>query len=204
MDGLRKPVGDQPAQVYWIRRVLVLLAAVVLVGALWFIVSSLVSGGAEDPVTPSSTEPDTTVSAQPGSVAADDPSRACTAEDVAVSAVASPTQVNVGSMPAYEVAVEHTGASACSLSSNADGTSLVVRSGSDVYFDSAWCTDQPVFTDAEWIFQPGDREALQATWTGQRYTEACEPGDAAPAGYYIAEIAVAGIAAGETPFQMVG
>ncbi|GIG55012.1 hypothetical protein [Demequina activiva] len=204
MDGLRRPVGEQPAQVYWVRRALVLLAAVVLVGALWFIVSSLVSsGGEEDPAAPASTEPDSTVSPAAQSTAADDPSRACTAEDVTVSAVASPTQVNVGSMPAFEVSVEHTGASPCSLSSNGEGTALVVRSGTDVYYDSAWCPDQPVFTDADWILQEGAREALQATWTGQRYNEACEPGDVAPAGYFVAEIAVGGVSAGETQFQMV-
>ena len=204
MDGLRKPVGDQEPQVYWVRRAVALLALAVVILIIWLVIRGLTSGGGEeDPAPTGTTSPDTTTSAAPASTAQNDPSRACTGDDLTVSAVASPENVNVGSMPAFEVRVEHTGALACSVSTNAEGTSLVVRSGDDVYYDSAWCPDLPVFTDADWVLQPGDREALQANWTGQRYDQSCTPGDVAPAGTFRAAVAVAGVAAEEATFQMV-
>lgn len=199
MDGLRNPVGDQPPTVYWRRRLIVLGAAIALVLLLWFLISATLAGGEDEP----DPAPGTSESPQAGAVDTSDPSRPCTADDVKVTSVATPDTVTVGSMPAFDVAVEHTGEYACSLSSNADGTALVVRSGNDVYFDSAWCTETPVFTDADWVLQPGDREALQANWTGQRYSESCEPGANAPAGTFKAAIAVAGIRADEATFQMV-
>lgn len=199
MDGLRNPVGDQPPAVYWRRRLIVLATAVALVLVLWFLISATLAGG-DDESAPATTTPPT---AQAEAADPSDPSRPCTADDVTVSAAPSPENVSIGSMAAFEVALEHTGEFACSLSSNGDGTVLTVRSGDDVYYDSTWCTDAAVFEDADWVLQPGDKEALQAVWTGKRHSESCEPGDDAPAGTFRAAIAVAGIRADEAPFQMV-
>ncbi|WP_084106522.1 hypothetical protein [Demequina sp. NBRC 110056] len=205
MDGLRRPVGDEEPRVYWVRRAVVLVAIAVLAVVIWLVIRGLTSSGDEgtdSPAPDTTTSPTVTQSA--GAQAVDnDPSRPCTAEDVQVTSVASPTQVNVGSMPAFEVSVEHVGSAACKLSTTSDGTAMVIRSGEDKYYDSTWCPDTPLFADAEWILQPGDREAVQATWTGQRYSESCEPQGEAAAGYYLSAISIGGIAAAEAQFQMV-
>ncbi|WP_084039146.1 hypothetical protein [Demequina sp. NBRC 110053] len=203
MKGLRNPVGDEEPNVYWVRRAVVLIAIAVLAVVVWLLIRGLTSGGGdgETPAPDTTTSPSVTQSA--GAAGENDPSRPCTAEDVRVGAVASPTQVNVGSMPAFEVSIEHIGSAACLLSTTADGTSMAIRSGEDVYYDSVWCPDTPLFDAAEWILQPGDREAVQATWTGQRYDDACEAQGNAAAGTYWSAIAIAGIAAAEADFLLV-
>ncbi|MFV0633892.1 hypothetical protein [Demequina sp.] len=205
MRGLRNPVGDEEPRVYWVRRAVVLVAAAVVIVVIWLVIRGLTGGEGESktPSTTTSPQPGVTNSAGANSAAPNDPSRPCTAEDVLVTAVASPTQVNAGSEAAFEVGVEHVGTAACKLSTTADGSALRVRSGDDVYYDSAWC-EGPVFAEGEWILQPGDREALQATWSSYRYNDSCEPVDSpAPAGHYRAAVSVAGIAAAESAFELV-
>lgn len=203
MSGFRNPVGDEPPTTYWRRRLVVIGVVVLAILLLWFLISATLAGDGEDASSTPDSSPETTLSPGAETPVAADPDRPCTEADIAVSTVPSPSNVNVGTTAAFDVTVEHTGASACALSSNSEGTSLVVRSGDDVYLDSAWCPDTPVFEDTSWILQPGDREIVQATWSAQRYSEACEAGSNGGAGTYRAAIAVGGIAAEEVPFQLV-
>ncbi len=202
MEGFRKPVGDEPPEVYWRRRITVLVVGVALILLVWFLVSATLAGGGDDEPGVG-TSPDPAVTTDAASNDASGPERPCTAEDVTVTTAVSPASVNVGSSAAFDVSIEHTGSSACSLSSDGDGTSLAVLSGADVYYNSAWCTDTAVFGSTNWVLQPGDKEALQTTWSGQRYSEACEPGANGAAGTYRAAISVSGIAAAEASFPLV-
>ncbi|WP_084077445.1 hypothetical protein [Demequina sp. NBRC 110057] len=198
MDGIRKPVGDQPAGVYWVRRVLVLVILAVVVVALWFVVSSLFGGGnqAEAPEGDPSTSPTATADAAP------DPTRACVAQDVTLTVAATPATVAAGTTPAFEVGVEDTGETPCTFSAAADGTELAIRSGNEEYYSSTWCQDDPGFGDTEWILSPGDRKTLQLTWSGERYNESCEViSDWANGTYWVA-VAIGGVPAEEVQFTL--
>ena len=205
MSGLRNPVGDEQPETYWRRRLITIGVVVVAIVLLWVLISATLAGDGNDDASAPGSDPDVTLS--PDAVVADegDPARPCTAADLAVSTTPSPSKPAVGSSVAFDVTVEHTGDSACSLSSDADGTSMAVRSGpDDVYFDSAWCADTPVFNDTNWILQPGDSEVAQATWNLQRYNEACEAGSNGRAGTYWVAMSVAGVEAEEVRFELVG
>ncbi|MDN4480668.1 hypothetical protein [Demequina muriae] len=201
MDGMRRPVGDQPPAVYWRRRLVVAVAAIALVLLLWFLISATLAGGDGEEPGPGSTT-STTPEAQ--AVDPDDPSRECTSDDLTLTLAASPPEVTVGSMPAFDVSVEHTGATACMLSTSTEGTDVSIRSGEQIYYSTTWCTEDPAFPSSEWILQPGDKEALQATWTGQRVDDSCEViQDQADAGYYWASVAIGGVPAPEVQFQLI-
>ncbi|WP_084101727.1 hypothetical protein [Demequina sp. NBRC 110051] len=198
MDGLRKPVGDQPAGVYWVRRVMVLVIVAVIIIAAWFIVTTLIGSGdeAEAPFNETSTSPTATAEAAP------DPSRACVADDATLSLAATPNPVAEGTTPAFEVVVELTGDSPCTLSTTAEGTELAIRSGDQQYYSSTWCDDDPGFGDATWILQPGDRKTVQLMWSGERYDEGCEVIAPWDDGTYWAAASIGGIPATETQFQL--
>lgn len=205
MSGFRNPVGDEPPETYWRRRLIVIGVVVLAIVLLWFLISATLAGDGEDKSsTPDSSpgatlSPDAEAATDPG-----DPNRPCTAADLAVSTVPSPSNVNVGGSAAFDVTVEHNGGSACALSTAGDGTSMVIGSGKDdVYYNSAWCTDTPVFEEANWILQPGDRQVVQSSWNTQRHNESCESGSNGGAGTYWAEISVAGVEAEQARFQLV-
>ena len=205
MSGLRNPVGDEPPETYWRRRLIVIGVVVLAILLLWFLISATLAGDGEQAESSADTSPDTTLSPAAQEPNDGDPDRPCTAEDLAVTTAASPAKPAVGSSVAFEVTVEHKGGSACALSSDGDGTSVVVGSGADdIYYDSAWCKDSPVFDGTSWILQPGDRQAVQATWNLQRYSNACEPGSNGGAGTYWVDVAVSGIKAEQARFELVG
>ncbi|MDE0572242.1 hypothetical protein ON058_02295 [Demequina sp. B12] len=205
MGSLRHPVGDQPPQVYWVRRVLVLVAAAVVIAALWFIVSSALSSedGAGTGAEPEeSVSPDATSSAD--AAALNDPSQPCTADDVTITAVASPASPTIGTMPAFDLSIEHTGITACTLSTDSEGTELAISSGADQYYSTVWCPQDPGFESKTWVLQPEGKEALQVTWPGTWRTEDCseERGEVKP-GTYQAAVSIGGIPAEVVSFSMV-
>lgn len=206
MSGLRNPVGDEPPETYWRRRLITIGVVVLAILLLWFLISATLAGDGEGASSKPDSSPGATVSPDPKAPAdAGDADRPCTAEDLAITTAASPAKPAVGSSVAFDVTVEHKGGSACALSSAGEGTSVTVGSGKDdVYYNSAWCKDSPVFEEASWILQPGDRQALQATWNLQRYNNACEPGSGGKAGTYWVDVAVSGIKAEQARFELVG
>ncbi|MFW2512777.1 hypothetical protein ACNI3K_03265 [Demequina sp. SO4-13] len=199
MDGLRRPVGDQPPTVYWRRRLVAVAVLVALALLLWFLISATLAGEDEPGASPTAS-----TSPQAQAVDSNDPGRECTADDVTLAVEVSPETPSVGSVPAFDVAVEHTGDAACMLSTATEGTDLSVRSGEWIYYSTTYCPDSSAFPDAEWILQPGDNEALQATWSGERVDEDCsvlEPESGA--GTYVASVAIGGVPAPEASFQLV-
>lgn len=203
MSGFRSPVGDEPPQTYWRRRLIAIGIVVLAIVLLWVLITATLAGDGEQAESDPDVSPETTLSPETAAANPGDPDRPCTATDLTVSTVPSPSNVNVGGTAAFDVTVEHTGQSACAVSSDGDGTSMVVRSGEDVYLDSEWCPDTPVFNETNWILEPGSREVVQATWSAQRYNESCEAGSSGAAGTYWVAISVAGVDAEEERFMLV-
>lgn len=202
MDGLRHPVGEKPTGVYWVRRLIVLgVVALVLVVAWFLIFSPGGDGGAEAPGTTTDPAATTSPTAQP--TGTEGAAFACTDADVVLTATPNPRTVGAGSLPQFDISVEHVSLSPCLLSTTADGTELLITSGSDRVFSSLDCTDDGSFPDTELLLADGATEMFQVNWTRQRSSEGCgtptsTPGD----GFYWAEITVQGIAAEPVQFEL--
>lgn len=198
MDGLRHPVGSQPPNVYWKRRLAVLVGVVVAALLLWWIVSVLTSGSSTPGTT---TSPEATTSSSTSSTAVADPSRACTSEDFTVAAVA-PATVAASKAPTFTVTVTSVASSPCVIDPTKD-SKISIRSGDDHWFDSSKCTDYNVYNAEEFMLDTGADHELTASWNYGRDDAGCS-GDlvAAKAGTYRVTATVAGVSAKEQPFSV--
>lgn len=197
MDGLKHPVGEQPANIYWRRRVFVIVAIVVFALFLWWAISALSSGS---PGTAPTSSPESTVTNSP-TVSAD-PGRPCTGDDYTV-ATTVPVEVSASEKVAFTVTVTSTSDSPCKLDPTAD-SKLAVRSGNDAWFDSADCpADFALFDSEAFIIEPAKTRDLTTTWNYGRDDKGCVAElQKAKAGTYKATVTVAGVKADEATFAV--
>lgn len=203
MEGVRRPVGDLPPEVYWRRRIVV-LGVVALIGiVIWFLVTSPrgtenPGGGALDPTVTSSVSP----TASPD--ASFDASRPCEASDLTVTATPNPFTFASGSLPVFDVTISVTGISPCKLSISNENSELLITSGTDRIFSSADCPNDATINERELILQADSpNEMFQVTWNRQRSAEGCATVTATPKpGYYKAALTLQGIAAEPVQFEL--
>jgi len=206
MDGLRHPVGEKPAGVYWVRRLIVFgVIGLVLVVA-WFLIFSP-GGDGDGEGAGTTTEPPVTTSPTADATGSEGAAFACTDADVVLTATPNPFTSGAGSLPQFDVSVEHVSLSPCLLSTSAEGTELYIWSGRtdspDRVFSSLDCADDGSFTDTELLLADGATEMFQVNWTRQRSSEGCATPTSTPGdGFYWAEITVQGIAAEPVQFEL--
>lgn len=200
MDGLRHPVGTEPSEVYWKRRLAVVIAIAVLVLMLWLVISSLASpspAGTPSPEPTVSTSP----SANPTSVQA--LNRPCTSADVSLAMAANPRAVPSGAMPSFDVTIEQVSDSPCKLDTTADGTQLLITSGSDRIYSSTDCSGDATIKPQQFLLQPGAQEGMTLSWDRSRSAPGCAKVTATPgAGTYHAKLTIQGIAAQDAVFTL--
>ncbi len=211
MDGLREPVGAQPPEVYWRRRVVAIVGAVLLVIVVYFLVFS--PGGGTPEGTPlKSPDPTTntaiTTGPAAGATADANVTRACTTSDVTITATPNPFSFASGTLPVFDVSLTQSGTTPCLLDTGAADTEFVVWSGGennkDIYYSTTYCPDDSTIAPRRLILQPGDDEPLQVTWSRQRVGTGCTPGSDPAAGYYWAQLTIQGIASEPAQFQLEG
>jgi len=205
MEGLRKPVGDQPPEVYWKRRLIAgVSAAAILVLLVWVVTSALTSGS-EEPSPGSSVESSVESSGSTAQSADTSASRACAASDVVITTTANPTAVAAGALPVFDATVTQDGPSACKLDTDADGTELLITSGEDRIYSSADCPDDETIASKQLILEPGSSEDLSVTWSRQRSAPECTTVTAEPGpGTYKASLAIQGIQSEVATFTLEG
>ena len=208
MDGLREPVGAQPPEVYWRRRIVAIVGAVLLLVVLYFLVSS--PGGETDGTAGTSPNPDDataepTTDATSGASGDGAVARACTASDVTITATPNPREFGAGALPVFDVSITHTGTSPCLLDTAAADTELLITSGSDRIFSSLDCPTDPTINAREFLLQPEAEESFSVTWSRQRSAPECTAVSAAPGdGTYHALLTIQGIEAADTTFVLAG
>lgn len=201
MDGLKHPVGEQPANIYWRRRLFVIIAIVVVALFLWWAISALSSSpGAKTPTT--TPDPTNSVSTSPTSSAAADPGRTCTGDDYTV-ATDVPAEVSASKKVTFTVTVTSTADSPCIIDPTKD-SKLTVRSGSDAWFDSSDCPADFALFDAEaFLIEAGKTHDLKTSWNYGRDDQGClDKLQAAKSGTYKATVTVAGVKAEEATFAV--
>lgn len=205
MDGLRHPVGEEPTNVYWVRRAGVIAAVVIFGLLLWWLISAF--GGSGDGNTPGGSPSvestaDSTTSPEP--TAAQDPARACTEADLAVTTT-SPLTFSGSSPAEFTVSVTLASGNPCTVDPTTDGSALLITSGDDAWFDSSACEAYAVYgEDAQpFIMQEGADKKLTATWNFGRGEAACSGGaqDAQP-GFYWVTASVQGAQAERVQFEV--
>ncbi|WP_156155842.1 hypothetical protein [Demequina phytophila] len=207
MKGLRAPVGNQPSEVYWRRRIVLLVALGVVVALGWLIVSALSSDGAKaDPsakpeaVSSSSTSPEPTEST---TATASHEVGACAKDAIEVSMAANPANVPADTQPKFDVTIDQNGDVPCVLDATGDNTRLVITSGDDRIWSSADCPAEQALIGKEWLLDAGASKDVQVAWPRIRSAEGCAATDQAPgAGTYWAQVTVAGVKADAVPFVL--
>lgn len=202
MDGVRHPVGRQSANVYWRRRLVVLLGLILVVVVAWFLITSPSGDGSEEPVADSSVSPGATTTAD---AAADggDPSRACGVDDVEITVTPNPFNVTLGSIPAFDVSIAHVGSSSCLLSTGGTDSELLITSGSTQIYTTADCPSNSPINERDFLLSGDTTESFSVNWNGQWSAPECGTStNSTQAGYYWATLTLQGIEAEPAQFQL--
>ncbi len=151
MSTVRHPVGPQPPQVYWRRRLIVglgLLAVIVI------IVLIIVRPGSGDPE-PTAASPAPSETAAPEASeepAADAPAEppadptACTPDQVEVVAVTDADAYGAEQLPLLSLTIRNLTSTACTMEAGTDVQEYVITSGADRIWSSKDCQTDPVAT----------------------------------------------------------
>ena len=140
MSTIRNPVGPQPRNVYWRRRLLVLLGVLAVIVVIILIVAR--PGGGK-PVPLNTNTPHTPVAA----------AAACKASAVKVVAVTDAVSYAAGVDPQLSLSITNTGSTACSFKDGSDQQVYVITSGSEKIWSSKDCQTGAV--SATTTLQPG-------------------------------------------------
>ncbi len=209
MEGLTRPVGELPADVYWRRRLIAGAFAVLAILVLYYLVRSLFSGGGT-PTPDTSLSPNVSTSTSVASTATtSNPTidlaavRRCGADDVTI--ILTPTTHDWAGTtePTFEGAVSQVGTTRCVIDTSASDVELLVTSGEVRQWSSRDCTTEPALAPKQILLEPGDTAVLETTWPRVRSQDGCPAGLAAPGpGSYRARLTVQGIQSDQAFFSL--
>ncbi len=154
MSSLRHPVGPQPPQVYWRRRLVVGLGLLAVIVIIVLIVVRPGGGpaGATDPDPGASEAP--AASTEPSTEPTDPANpNACTAGEVQVVAVTDADSYPAEQPPLLSLTITNTGSAPCIAAVGTDVQEYVITSGSDRIWSSKDCQSNPA--PAEVTLEPG-------------------------------------------------
>lgn len=202
MSTVLHPVGPQPERVYWIRRLLIVLAAVVAV----LVVSALVRGGLDPDaaaVTDDAGAEEPADGEAPADAAATDPGgpAACTAAELALTLTTSTRSYPAGALPVFTVAITNTGTMSCTVDAGDATREILITSGADRIWSSLDCPTEA--GERLLLLEPGARDAVDVTWPRVRSAEGCATGLAEPrAGTYNAVTTLLGAQSAPAVFDL--
>lgn len=152
MSTVRHPVGPQPPQVYWRRRLIVglgLLAVIVII----VLIIVRPGSGEPDPTTAASPSPTETAAAEttetPGADAPAEPPadpNACTPDQVEVTAVTDADAYGPEQLPLISLTIRNLTSTACTMEAGTDVQEYVITSGPDRIWSSRDCQTDPLAT----------------------------------------------------------
>lgn len=189
-----RPVGPQPARVYWVRRLVLLGVLLVLVVA----VAKACSGGDAKPAASSTgTTPTATPTPTPS------PTRApgCLRRDLTVTAGTDASTYPGGVTPRLSAVVRNVSDHPCRFRTSAGDRVWTIVSGADQVWSSADCT--PKGSIARSRLRAGKTIAYALIWNRHRSAKGC-PSDSpeAPRGTYQLRVTINGVAADTVVFHL--
>ncbi len=198
MNAIRHPIGDQPPEVYWRRR-LIALAFVVLAGIVLYYLVKGTFGSGEPTATPTaSTSP--SVSASPSvSIAG---VNACGVGDLLIDLSPTTRDFPDPGLPIFQAVVTHTGLEDCVLDPQSTSTALLITSGSDRIWSNLDCA-QGALKGTSVLLSPDETVTLTAEWPRIRSNESCAVGLSTPLpGTYHALLTLHGVKSTDAVFTL--
>lgn len=148
MSTFRNPVGPQPSNVYWRRRIVVglaVLAVIVIILLIFF------QPKGQPSATPPTGNP-TAATSTPATTPPKDPSAACAPAVIDVKAATDKTSYAAGENPQITLTLTNKGAAACTINAGTSQQEYLITSGSEQYWNSKDCQSTPA--DAPVILEP--------------------------------------------------
>ncbi|WP_250447451.1 hypothetical protein [Actinotalea sp. C106] len=187
MSTVLKPVGPQPDRVYWVRRLVALVLAVLLVVLVSFGVRALVSGGAEETATEGSEGAPTEEDGASGAPTS------CDAGALTATLATDAQSYPADSAPVLTLTVKNTGEAACTVEVGPETAAITITSGSDRIWASTDCEAEGEESRLL-LLDPGAQVPVEQAWSRERSDEGCTAGLPEPRpGTYTASATVLGV-----------
>jgi hypothetical protein len=210
VEGLKRPVGDLPPEVYWRRRLVAGAFAVLALLVLYYLVRSLFASGDGTEAAPS-TSTSTTVSSTatvdvastPGSTVDLSSVRACGAADVTIILTATTHDWAGSTEPTFDGTVSQVASTPCVLDTSDEKAELLVTSGNVRQWSNLDCDSGALLAPKEILLDPGETAVVSVTWPRVRSADGCPTGLPAPGpGTYRATLTVQGIESDQAVFAL--
>jgi len=164
MNAFLEPAGPLPPSVYWRRRAIVLVLAILVFSGGWTLFTAFNAG----------TTPAPTASQTPGAVVA------CNSKDIALRAETNQEAYAEGEFPQFSMTITNAGTTACTLEVGTDKQKYVIMSGSDLIWDSTVCQIAP--QPFSQVFEAGQSLTTDAVEWGRARSDNCDSGTPAIGG----------------------
>ena len=204
MSTVLHPVGPNPPRVYWVRRLLVMVAIVVVVAGLIALVWAVAfrDGGGEatgtDAVAGAAADQAATGGAAAPAVPVD-----CLVANLQVTVVTDATQYASGVDPVLQAAVTNVGADACTVDAGYVAREVVISSGTDRIWSTKDCASAENASRQLLLGGAGGRDTVDIPWGRIRSGEGCPADLPAPrAGTYQAVVTLLGMSAEPSVFAL--
>ncbi len=204
MSTVLRGLEPQPRWVYWVRRTLVGVVALLVILIVWALFFRGGGGGGEDePET--ATEPETsTTETEP----ADEPdgaaSRTCEAADLQLALTSDATSYAAGATPTFTVTITKAAGSSCTVDAGNAAVEVLVTSGSDRIWSSLDCAVEGAEgAERMLLLAEGAQEAASVPWARVRSDATCSSGLPEPRpGTYHAKATLVGAESNDLVFTL--
>ncbi len=210
MSTVFRPVGPQPARVYWVRRLVAVTVVVALVVVAWSLLrpgdaadAAGQADGAEGTSTGGggSSETDAGGEAAAAGTTTDASSIACTGADLTVTLTVGQRAYAAGASPQFVVSLTNTGSQPCTVDAGAAAREILITSGSDRIWSSQDCAEDP--PERLLLLEPGAKDEDTVVWDRTRSAEGCPADLPAPRpGTYSAVATIEGTSSASAVFDL--
>ncbi|QTE29176.1 hypothetical protein [Pengzhenrongella sicca] len=202
MSTVLHPVGPNPPRVYWVRRLVVVIAAALVVAALGIGVWALaLRDGGDD-----ASSPDAAADAAASAAADEDPAGGapvdCAPANLQLTVVPNAVQYAADAAPTLTVTVTNVGAEPCTVDAGDASREVIISSGTDRIWSSKDCASAET-ASRQLLLAAGASDPVDIAWTRSRSAEGCPADLPAPrAGTYQVAATLLGASAAPAVFAL--
>lgn len=203
MNTVLHPVGSNPPRVYWIRRLLVGIVVLVVLGGVIAAVWAVASRG-DGPVADGAGDGAPVVTGSSELSATDDAANPvdCVPTDLELTLATDATQYAAGTDPVLQGFVTNTSTTPCTVDAGDAAREVVITSGSDRIWSTKDCASADT-ASRQLLLAAGARDPFEISWSRVRSADGCPLDLPAPrAGTYQAVASLLGTSAAPVAFTL--